>query len=80
MTRQEILDQLTDIFQDILDVADLEVTDSLKADDVDEWDSLSHIQLIVAIEKHWKIKFNAREIMTWQNVGQMVDTIVQRIG
>ncbi len=80
MTRQEILDQLTDIFQDILDVDDLEVTDSLKADDVDEWDSLSHIQLIVAIEKHWKIKFNAREIMTWQNVGQMVDTIVQRIG
>jgi len=80
MTRQEILDQLTDIFQDILDVDDLEVTDSLKADDVDEWDSLSHIQLILAIEKHWKIKFNAREIMTWQNVGQMVDTIVQRIG
>lgn len=80
MTRQEILDQLTDLFQDILDVDDLEVTDSLKADDVDEWDSLSHIQLIVAIEKHWKIKFNAREIMTWQNVGQMVDTIVQRIG
>ncbi len=80
MTRQEILDQLTDIFKDILDVDDLEVTDSLKADDVDEWDSLSHIQLIVAIEKHWKIKFNAREIMTWQNVGQMVDTIVQRIG
>lgn len=80
MTRQEILDQLTDIFRDILDVDDLEVTDSLKADDVDEWDSLSHIQLIVAIEKHWKIKFNAREIMTWQNVGQMVDTIVQRIG
>lgn len=77
MTRQEILDQLTQIFQDILDVDDLVVTDALKADDVEEWDSLSHIQLIVAIEKHWRIKFNAREIMTWQNVGQMVDTIVQ---
>ncbi len=77
MTRQEILDQLTQIFQDILDVDDLVVTDALKADDVEEWDSLSHIQLIVAIEKHWHIKFNAREIMTWQNVGQMVDTIVQ---
>ncbi|MBO5540964.1 MAG: acyl carrier protein [Muribaculaceae bacterium] len=79
MTRQEILDQLTEIFQDVLDVDDLVVTDALKADDVDEWDSLSHIQLIVAIEKQWHIKFNSREIMSWQNVGEMVDTIAQRI-
>ena len=61
MTRQEILDQLTEIFQDVLDVDDLVVTD-------------------VAIEKQWHIKFNSREIMSWQNVGEMVDTIVQRIG
>ena len=39
MTRQEILDQLTQIFQDILDVDDLVVTDALKADDVEEWES-----------------------------------------
>ena len=79
MTRQEILDQLTEIFQDVLDVDDLVVTDALKADDVDEWDSLSHIQLIVAIEKQWSIKFASREIMKWQNVGEMVDTIMERI-
>ena len=65
MARQDILDQLTEIFQDILDV--------------DEWDSLSHIQLIVAIEKQWSIKFSSREIMKWQNVGEMVDTIMERI-
>ncbi len=79
MARQDILDQLTEIFQDILDVDDLVVTDALKADDVDEWDSLSHIQLIVAIEKQWSIKFSSREIMKWQNVGEMVDTIMERI-
>lgn len=79
MTRQDILDQLTEIFQDILDVDDLVVTDTLRADDVDEWDSLSHIQLIVAIEKQWSIKFASREIMKWQNVGEMVDTIMERI-
>ena len=79
MTRQDIVDQLTEIFQDILDVDDLVVTDTLSADDVDEWDSLSHIQLIVAIEKQWSIKFTSREIMKWQNVGEMVDTIMERI-
>lgn len=80
MTRQDILNQLTELFRDILDVDDLVVTDALKADDVDEWDSLSHIQLIVAIEKQWRIKFTSLEIMRWQDVGQMVDTIIEKVG
>ena len=78
MTRQEILDQLTEIFQDVLDVDDLVVTDALKADDVDEWDSLSHIQLIVAIEKEFKTKFTSKEILSWKNIGELIDSILSR--
>lgn len=80
MQRKVILDQLTELFRDILDVDDLIVTDELCADDVEEWDSLSHIQLIVAIEKQWNIKFTSLEIMKWKNVGEMVDTIIARQG
>ena len=79
MTREDILARLNEIFQDVLDNDELVVTDALQADDVEEWDSLSHIQLIVAIEKAFGIKFTSREIMKWSCVGEMVDAIITRV-
>lgn len=76
---EDILNALTEIFRDIFDNEDLVATPELCADDVEEWDSLSHIQLVVAIEKHWHIKFTAREIMKWQNVGEMAQGIANKI-
>ncbi len=75
MEHSQILAEVQEIFRDTLDNEEIKLTDATTADDVEEWDSLTHVQLIVAIEKHFKIKFTSMEILSWQNVGQMVDCI-----
>ena len=75
MERNRILAEVEEIFRDVLDNEEIGLQDTTTADDVEEWDSLTHIQLIVAIEKHFKIKFTSKEILSWQNVGQMIDCI-----
>ncbi len=75
MERKEILQKLNEIFIDVLDNEDIVLTEESCADDIEEWDSLSHIQLIVAIEKALKIKFTSKEILSWQKVGDMLDCI-----
>ena len=79
MERQDIYNKLNEIFCDILDLEDLELTETSNANDIEEWDSLNHIQLIVAIEKEFKIKFTSREIMKWKNVGEMVNSIEEKL-
>lgn len=79
MNRQEIFEKLNVIFLDVFDNEDIVVTETSSADDIEEWDSLSHIQLIVAIEKEFKIKFTSLEIMKWKNVGEMVDSMIEKL-
>ena len=78
MERNQILSEVQEIFRDVLDNEEIELQDATTADDIEEWDSLTHIQLIVAIEKHFKIKFTSKEILSWQNVGQMIDCIAAK--
>ena len=78
MDRSEILKTVQDIFRDILDDEEIVLEDSTTADDVEGWDSLTHIQLIVAIEKQFKIKFNSKEILSWRNIGEMLDSIAAK--
>ena len=78
MERNQILAEVQEIFRDTLDNEEITLTDATTANDVEEWDSLTHIQLIVAIEKHFRIKFTSKEILSWQNVGEMVDCISTR--
>ena len=75
MERNEILSRIQDIFRDVLDNEEIELTDATVADDIEEWDSLSHIQLIVAIEKDFQIKFTSKEILSWKNIGELVDCV-----
>ena len=75
MDKNQILADVQEIFRDVLDNEDIVITPETVADDIEEWDSLSHIQLVVAIEKHFKIKFVSKELMEWKTVGDMVDCI-----
>jgi acyl carrier protein len=79
LTVKEVLDQATDIFKDTLDNDDIKLSPETTADDIEEWDSLSHIQLIVALEKHFKIKFTTAEITSYKNVGQMAESISKKL-
>ena len=78
MPNQEILDQIQEIFRDQLDDESIALTNETTANDVEDWDSLTHIMLVVAIEKHFKIKFTSSEILTWKNVGEMIECISEK--
>ena len=75
MTQEDILSKVQNIFRDLLDEENISLTSQTTANDIEEWDSLTHIQLVVAIEKSFKIKFTSKEILSWKNVGEMVETI-----
>jgi len=79
MDRSQMLKEINAVFVDVLDNDDLVIQESTKAGDVDEWDSLTHIQLIVALEKHFKIRFTAAEIREWKDVGEMMNSIDKKI-
>ena len=79
MERSDILAKVQEVFRDALEVEDLVLTDETTADDVEEWDSLSHVQLVVALEKAFGIKFTSREILSWDNVGDLVDCISKKV-
>ena len=74
-----ILKQVNDIFIDVLDNEDIKLKPETSAKDIDEWDSLNHIQLIVAIEKRFKLRFKTSEINSWKNVGEMCEAIEKRL-
>lgn len=75
MSHDEILEQINEIFIDVIDNEDVKLKDETRAGDVDGWDSLTHIQLVVAMEKHFKIRFTAKEIQSWKNVGELIQSI-----
>jgi acyl carrier protein len=78
MTREELFGKVQDIFRDIFDDETLEISDSTNSSDIDDWDSLNHINLVVAIEKEIGIKFSFEELATLKNVGAMVDLMMQK--
>lgn len=78
MTEQDILQRIQTLLQDILEDETIELHPETTANEVDGWDSLSHVQLISAIEKDFKIKLSSREIFKWNNVGEMVSSVASK--
>ena len=79
MTREMLFDGVQDIFRDIFDEDDLIISDTTSSDEVEDWDSLNHINLVSAIEKEFKIKFALGELMTLKDVGAMVDLMLEKL-
>ncbi len=80
MSREEVMERLNGVFIDLFDDESIKINDNTTANDIEDWDSLEHINLIVAIEQEFNIKFNMNEVTSMKNVGEMVDIITSRIG
>jgi acyl carrier protein len=79
MQESEIYQRLTKIFHNVLDDDSIVLTPELTAADVKEWDSFNHINLIVAIEQAFKIKFQTAELESMKNVGHLVALIEKKV-
>ena len=80
LDREKVVDRLNHLFRDIFDDDDIAVTDDTVAADIEGWDSLAHITLILGVEREFRIKMTAAEVGSLKNVGQMIDVIVARAG
>lgn len=78
MTRSELLEQINIIFKNTLDNEALVIEETTNANDVDEWDSLSHVLIVVEIEKHFKVRFTSREIRAWKNIRDVLNGLEEK--
>ncbi|WP_294109687.1 acyl carrier protein [Sphingomonas sp.] len=75
----ELVTRVRDIMSDVFDLDELHITRETTAEDIEEWDSLSHIRLVVAVERAFGVKFSNSEIEGLANVGELVDVIKQKL-
>ncbi len=76
MTKEEIYERLNTVFREVFDDDEIEVCKTTTADDIEDWDSLEHINLVAAVEQEFGIKFTMAQVMGMKNVGEMVDVIL----
>lgn len=79
MTRELIYEKLNEVFQDVFDDDSITVNADTTADDIEDWDSLEHINLVSAVEKEFGVKFTMAQVVGMKNVGEMVDVILTAI-
>lgn len=75
MTREEAYERLTKVFRDVFDDEDIVLCDETISDDIEDWDSFEHINLVVAVEDEFSFKIPMGKVITMKNVGEMVDII-----
>jgi acyl carrier protein len=74
----DIKEKVQDIFRDVFDIEDLIINEDMNSDDIDDWDSLSHIQIIVKTEKAFNVKFTVDEINSLEKVGDFIELISKK--
>ena len=79
MTREEVFETLNGVFQDVFDDTSITVNDKTTSEDIEDWDSLEHINLIAAVEQEFGMKFSMGQVVTMKNVGEMADIILSQI-
>ena len=79
MNREIIFNNVQDIFRDVFDEDTLNISDNFSSDDIEEWDSLNHINLVSAIEKEFNIKFSITELISLKDVGSMIDLMILKL-
>ena len=79
MSREEIFEKLNEVFREVFDDDELVISDSTNSDEIEDWDSLEHISLIVSMEKEFSMKFDIKEINTLKDVGEMIDLIKRKM-
>ena len=80
MSRNEIFSKLNSIFRDVFDDETIVLSENTSAADIEDWDSLSHITLISAIEDEFGIRFEMKAVLKMKNVGEMADIIAELTG
>lgn len=78
MNRNDIFSKVKSVFEDILDEIEVDLVEETTAEDVEEWDSLTHIQIITEIEKQFSVRFSTRDIEGLKNIGDMVNLIASK--
>jgi acyl carrier protein len=78
MNKEEIYERVNEVFRDLFDDDNITVTETTTANDIEDWDSLEHINLVVAIEKEFGMKFTMGEVTSMKNVGEMVGILEGR--
>jgi acyl carrier protein len=78
MDEPQIYERLTQIFEDVFDVDSIAITPEMSADHVEGWDSITHVRLMLTVQKAFKIKLSVSEIGKLQNVGELVALIKAR--
>ena len=75
----DIKSRLNNVFKEVFDDEEIEIHEDMTAEDIEEWDSLMHITLVVATEKEFGVRFSAAEVAKIQNVGEMIQKIARNI-
>ncbi len=78
MNRAEIMERLNEVFRDVFDDSSITVDDSTTSKDIEDWDSLEHINLVGSVEQEFKMRFKMKEVSSMKNVGEMADIVAER--
>jgi len=77
MTRAEVYERLNNVFREVFDDESILLTDETTANDIEDWDSFEHINLVVAVQDEFSFKIPMGKVVSMQNVGEMVDIIME---